>query len=135
MNAENTELVRQIFSACAELSVRTGRPVSPDGHLVGSLGEVLAAERLGLTLMPPSNTSYDAVDEFGTRVEIKCTTRKSIALSGTDSTAQRLVVVKLAADGTASIVYDGPMSRALELAGRRQSNGQRALSLSKLLNY
>ena len=38
-----------------------GRPFTPDGHMVGSLGECLVADTYGLELMPPSNQGYDAV--------------------------------------------------------------------------
>ena len=62
MEDSNERAVREIFAACRVLSARTGRPFSPDGHVVGSLGEVLAAKLLDLSLMPPSNDGYDAVE-------------------------------------------------------------------------
>ena len=75
MKQSDSELVRLIFDACAELSSRSGRRVSPDGHLVGSLGEIHAAHILGLTLETASNAGFDAVDDQGRKVEIKTTTR------------------------------------------------------------
>lgn len=135
MDEDIRGLIRQIFEACAELTARTGRPVSPDGHLVGSIGEALAAELLDLQLMPPSTKGFDAVDRQGRRVEIKCTTRRSIALSGHGTEAERLIVIRLDATGSATIVYDGPSAHAWELAGIKQANGQRSLSLSKLMSH
>ena len=45
-----SDLIRQVFENCRELTRRTGRPFSPDGHLVGSLGEVFAAGTLELQI-------------------------------------------------------------------------------------
>ena len=81
MDDPSRRAVCEIFRACRTLSASTGRPFSPDGHLVGSLGEVLAAELLDLTLMPPSNDGYDAIDVDGRKVEIKATTRRTVSLS------------------------------------------------------
>ncbi|MBU6244155.1 MAG: hypothetical protein KGP12_02965 [Actinomycetales bacterium] len=135
MAQSDEELVRLIFQACAELSRRSGRSVSPDGHLVGSLGEIYAARTLGLTLATASNAGFDATDAAGLRVEIKTTTRSSIALSASGTEAQRLVVVLLdASTGSARIVYDGPAAVAWELAGKPSKNGQRRVSLTRLLN-
>jgi len=47
--------------------------VSPDGHLVGSLGEIHAARALNLKLEMASKAGFDATDEEGLRVEIKTT--------------------------------------------------------------
>jgi len=133
MGATDQELVQAIFEACAELSRRSGRSVTPDGHLVGSLGEIYAASSLNLNLENASNTGFDATDIHGQRVEIKTTTRSSISLSADGTLAERLVVVKLNPDdGQAAIFYDGPAAVAWELAGKPQKNGQRRLSLSKL---
>lgn len=125
-------IIKQIFQSCQKLTQLTGRPFSPDGHLVGSLGEVIARDRLGLTLMRPSKAGYDAIDKQGRCVEIKATTRGSIALSASGTKAERLVVVKIGGDGDAEIVYDGPAAPAWNAAGKPQKNGQRSISLSKL---
>ena len=63
--------IRQVFETCHELSMLTRRPISPDGHLVGSLGEIFAAVELGLSLATPSNKGYDAVDARATRLKSK----------------------------------------------------------------
>jgi len=100
--------IKKIFRSCQRLTELTGRPFSPDGHLVGSFGEVAAADLLDLTLMPPSNDGYDAIDKQGRRVEIKATTRASIGLSTSGTKAERLVVVVIDGDGGTEIAYDGP---------------------------
>jgi len=124
--------IRQVFETCHELSMLTRRPISPDGHLVGSLGEIFAAAELGLSLTPPSNKGYDAVDSKGNKVEIKTTTGKSVSLSASGTEATRLVVVVLSRTGEASIAFDGPAHAVWGLAGPAQKNGQRRVSLSKI---
>ena len=56
-----------------------GRHFTPDGHMVGSLGECLVADAYNLELMPASNLGYDALTETGLKVEIKATQAKSVA--------------------------------------------------------
>ncbi len=124
--------IRQVFETCHELSMLTRRPISPDGHLVGSLGEIFAAVELGLSLATPSNKGYDAVDARGNKVEIKTTTGRSISLSAAGTEATRLVVVVLDRTGEASIAFDGPAQAVWEMAGPAQKNGQRRVSLSKI---
>ena len=126
------ELIREVFAACQRLSELTGRPVSPDGHLVGSLGEVHAASALDLDLATPSTTGYDALDNAGRKVEIKTTTRSAISLSASGTESERLVVVVLSAEGAAEVFFDGPSKLAWIAAGPPQKNGQRHLSLSRL---
>ena len=81
MNQEHfREAVAQLYALVRRLEeMFPGRPFTPDGHLVGSLGECLVAEAYGLNLMPPSNTGFDAMDPDGRRVEIKTTQGKSVA--------------------------------------------------------
>ena len=109
-----------------------GPAIQPDGHLVGSLGEVLATELLDLTLMPPSNDGYDAVDSEGSKVEIKATTRRTVGLSASRTRAERLVVLTLDRDGKPTVVYDGDCGTAWAAAGAPQKNGQRAIGLARL---
>ena len=124
--------IKKIFRSCQRLTELTKRPFSPDGHLVGSFGEVVAADLLNLTLMPPSNDGYDAIDEQGRRVEIKATTRTEIALSASGTRAERLVVVVIDSDGEPEVAYDGPAAPVWDAAGKPQKNGQRRIALSTL---
>ena len=46
------EKIRELYRITAELEEKyPGRRFTPDGHLVGSIGEVYAAEKYGLTLL------------------------------------------------------------------------------------
>ena len=55
-----------------------GRKFTPAGHMVGSIGEVIAAEHFGLTLLSPSHPGHDATDADGRLVQIKLTAGSSI---------------------------------------------------------
>ncbi|MCG5245986.1 DUF6998 domain-containing protein [Methylorubrum extorquens] len=123
--------VARIYEAVAELEAAyPGRKFTPDGHLVGSIGEVIAAEALSLTLHPASFPGHDAFDRGGD-VQIKMTGQKgkSVALY---ATCVRLVVLKVISPHEAEIVYDGPGDPAWNAAGAVGKNGQRVVRLSRL---
>jgi hypothetical protein len=64
--------VTDIYRAVANLEqLYPGRKFTPDGHLVGSIGEVIAAEYFGLTLHSMSKAGHDAFDDDGNEVQIK----------------------------------------------------------------
>ncbi len=105
-----------------------GRKFTPDGHMVGSIGEVVAAKALGLTLYGASQPCHDAYDDNGD-VQIKMTAGKKVSMY---SCCDRLVVLKVVSPTEAEIVYDGPGEPAWEACGGLAKNGQRVISLSKL---
>jgi hypothetical protein len=123
--------VARIYEAVSKLEARyTGRKFTPDGHLVGSIGEVIAAEALGLTLRSASYPGHDAFDAAGD-VQIKMTGQngKRIALY---ATCVRLVVLKVVSPHEAEIIYDGPGEPVWVAAGPMGKNGQRVIGLSRL---
>ena len=72
------------------------------------MGEIYAAQALGLRLETASSAGFDAMDKEGRRVEIKTTTCSSIALSASGTLAERLIVALLDPEmGAARIIYDG----------------------------
>lgn len=95
---------------------------------MGSIGEVIAAEALGLTLYPMSRSGHDAYDANGD-VQIKMTAGNSLAMY---ATCVRLVVPRVVSPQEAEIVYDGPGQPVWEKAGKMGKNGQRVVSLSRL---
>lgn len=123
-------LVRRIYKVTDELArLFPGRPFTPDGHLVGSIGEVLAAYRYDLVLLPPSEPTHDAKTRDGRKVQIKATQRNTIGLR---DKPPHLVVLRLDRNGLFDEVFNGPGSMAWAAAGPKQKNGQRPLSCSKL---
>lgn len=121
--------VAAIYRAVAELEAKyPTRKFTPDGHLVGSIGEVVAAEALGLTLHPMSRAGHDAYDAHGD-VQIKMTAGKSVAMY---AECLRLVVLRVVSPEEAEIVYDGPGAPVWACAGKVGKNGQRVVRLTKL---
>lgn len=108
-----------------------GRSFTPDGHLVGSIGECLVADAYGLKLMPMSNKGYDAVDTRGKKVEIKATQSNSVAFR---SKPDHCIVIQIRKDGSFEEKYNGPGSNIWnEFAGKPlPSNGQYQISLTNL---
>jgi len=114
-----------------------GRPFTPDGHLVGSIGEIVAEYVYDLKLEPNSTPQVDARTKDGRSVQIKLTGAKGTSFSFRWSTrmntkhADVLIALKLANNGFTEI-YNGPFPADL-LEGRIDtSNGQISVAISKL---
>ena len=106
-----------------------GRKFTLDGHLVGSLGEVIAEYMFDLRLLRASTLGHDAISRDGRPVEVKFTQRKSV---GIRHPPDRLLVFHRPQRGKLEVVYNGPGQLAWENAGKPQKNGQRNISLKKL---
>lgn len=125
-----SELICQLYAIVDELErLHPGRKFTPDGHLVGSIGEAHAAEHYGLTLHPASFPGHDAVDAEGRQWQIKATGGSSV---GIRSCPDWLLLLKLNRDGTLTEIYRGEGKAVWDLAGKMQKNGQRPVSLHKL---
>lgn len=123
-------IVRQLCRLVADLEEEfEGRRFTLDGHLVGSIGEVLAADRYELELLRTGAATHDARAVDGTLVQIKTTQAKAIGLR---SEPEHLLVVALDAQGAITEVYNGPGRLAWGTAGKKQQNGQKAIGLGRL---
>lgn len=133
MDAEQIKaLVPQLYALVAQLEdAAPGRRFTPDGHMIGSIGEVLAACQYDLELVTASTEGYDAIHKpSGTKVEIKATQGKLVAMR---CQPPHLLVLLIHADGSAETVFNGPGQLAWEKAGKPSArNGQRTISLNKL---
>lgn len=109
------------------------RPFTPDGHLVGSLGEVLAAYYFDLELTSSSVTSnYDALTPDGKKVQIKATQNPKGKI-GIRSEPEWLLVLLLHRNAAVEEVYNGPGDIPwAQIEEQHNSNGQCQISLSKL---
>ncbi len=124
------EPIAEIFRQVARLErAYPGRKFTPDGHLIGSIGEVIAAEAFDLKLLPASAAGHDARDENGALVQIKLTSGKSIDLR---ASCEMLLVMRIVDPTSAELVYDGPGEPVWTACGKMQKNGQRSISLTKL---
>ena len=124
------EKIQQLYAITQELEQRfPGRKFTPDGHLIGSIGEVLAAEHYNLTLLPVGTKTHDATTADGKPVQIKATQTDRIAIN---HEPEYLIVIKLFPNGSWEEVYNGCGKEPWEQAKENPSNKQRVISLSKL---
>lgn len=123
-------LIAQLYSVVGELEAMFGRLFTPDGHMVGSIGEALAAHFYGLTLTSCSTKGCDATlgDK---RIEIKATQGARVAFR---CAPQHLLVLKIERDGSFDVVYNGDGARVWETVAHKPmpSNGQLSVSISTL---
>lgn len=132
MNNKISEKIKELFAITNELEVLyPGRKFTIDGHTIGSIGEVLAAEIFDLHLYAIGQELHDAYDDKGNQYQIKATQINKISLSSSKA-PQNLIVIKFSSDGNWDIVYDGEGAPVWEAAGKPQKNGQKQISLSKI---
>lgn len=129
------KLIKTIYSVVNELEemfARDGkkRHFTPDGHMVGSIGEVLAAYHYGIELFDASYEKHDGTVS-GRDVQIKATQRSTVAIS---SAPDYLLVLKISQEGVAEEVYSGPGNLVWNLVREkpRPKNGQYQIRLSRL---
>jgi hypothetical protein len=133
-------LIAELYKITMRLEeIFIGRRFTPDGVLVGSIGEVVAAYIYGLHLTPASTAQCDARTADGRSVQIKLTgksgTRYGFRWSNIDppSPPDLLIGLKLTDNGFVEI-YNGLFPKDL-LDGRPDcKNGQLSVTLSKLKN-
>ena len=108
-----------------------GRHFTPDGHMVGSIGECLVADAYGLKLMTASNKGYDAVSDSGLKIEIKATQSSSAAFR---SEPEHTIVIQILPDGNFDEIYNGPGKLVWDQFRDKElpTNGQFQISLNKL---
>ena len=130
LKEQAAEKIKELYEISAELErLFPGRHYTPDGHMIGSIGEALAASYYGLELFPASEETHDAKAPDGRLVQIKATQIGRISLS---SEPRWLLVLRIHRDGAFSEEYNGPGKLAWEHCGKMQKNGQRPISLAKL---
>ncbi len=122
--------VADIYKAVEKLTRTYNRPFTLDGHLVGSLGEVVAKKAFGegFELAPPSTKGYDADCKKRGKVQIKMIGGNIVALNGP---CDHLVVFQIIPPTQAKLVYDGPSNGLFE-SRPGKPNKQRKVSLKQL---
>jgi hypothetical protein len=128
--ARVTALLDELYTAADGLErIFPGRKFTLDGHLVGSIGEVVAAYMFDLTLNPASTQGHDACARDGRQVEIKLTQGNRVAIR---HEPEHLIVLHRPVGGPIRVVFNGPGPVAWAAAGAMQKNGQCPISLSRL---
>ena len=125
-------LIQSLYDVVRQLEnefVDEKRKFTLDGHLVGSVGEVVAAYSFGLTLLPASEKTHDAKKD-GKMIQIKLTGgNKSVALS---SKPDHLIVLQLQ-KLKFELVYNGPGAAPwANCSGDPANRGQRPIRLTTL---
>jgi len=104
--SEFAEVINDLYASVNRLqSLFPGRKFTLDGHLVGSIGEVLAAFMFDLELETASNKGFDARAKTGRPVEIKFTQGKSVAMR---ERPEHLLVLQKPPSGKLRLAYNGP---------------------------
>ena len=128
---DTRELVRSLYEITAKLKeLHPHRNFTPDGILVGSLGEVLAEFHYELSPLNAGTKGHDC--SINNRlVQIKTTQRESIQIG---EPCEHLIALKLLPDGTASEIFNGPGSLVWDLVKDKPlpKNGLYAVRLNKL---
>ena len=125
------ELVRAIYASVSELEAMfPGRKFTPDGHMVGSLGEAFAAHNYRVTLHDASFECHDGHCD-GKNVQIKATQGNRISIT---ALPELLLVLQLHQDGNFTEVYNGAGHRVWSLVSHkpRPKNGQYQVSVPTL---
>ena len=100
------ELVKELFRSVRQLHDLFDRRFTLDGHVVGSIGEVVAAQMYNLRLLPTGAKTHDAKTSDGRLVQIKLTGgNRGVILN---SEPQYLIVLQLCEPATFIEVYNGP---------------------------
>lgn len=128
---EVSRLLKSLYATVTRLEeLFPGQKFTPDGHLVGSIGEVIAAYMFDLQLLPNSYQNHDAKTVDGKLVQIKLTQgKRGVAISGQPD---YLIVLRMSADQSVEVVFNGRGAEPWNQAGKMQKNGQRSISLFRL---
>ena len=135
---EVPQLIADLYKTTKRLeTIFVGRPFTPDGHLLGSIGEVVAEYIYGLSLEDCSTPQVDATTSDGRSVQIKLTGKsgKSYGLRWSNARTTKppdlLIGLKLTNSGFKEI-YNGPFPVDLLKDRPESTNGQLSISVSKL---
>lgn len=125
-------LITRLYTTVKELEeIFPGRNFTPDGHMVGSIGECLVSDAYDLELKTASNKGYDAVTKAELEIEIKATQSNTVAFRGKPL---HTIVIKILPDGTFEEIYNGPGKYVWDQFEGKPlpRNGQYQISLTKL---
>jgi len=128
MDPRFSDLLKQIYTAVAGLEeMFLGRHFTPDEHMVGSIGEAIAAIHYGVELYPPGHRLFDG-RKHGKKIQIKATQRNNVDLKhGVGS----LLVLKLEQDGAFEEIYNSDAERVWKSLARRKATKAGDISISR----
>lgn len=106
-----------------------GRHFTLDGHLVGSIGEVMASYFYGISLYSASAPAHDG-EVDGKKVQIKITQQEDIVIN---EEPDYLLVLYLSKNGDVYEIYNGKGKAPWESASKRDSHNNRHMRVNKLM--
>jgi hypothetical protein len=133
--SELPRIIGQLYKLVEELeSLFPTRHFTPDGHLLGSIGEVVAAHFYTLNLLRHSEAGLDAwTNETPARsVQIKLTAGNRVSLAVTPREADLLIVLRLNRNSGFKEIYNGPYPADLLQEKLESKRREKSLSLSAL---
>lgn len=108
-----------------------GRHFTLDGHLIGSIGEVMAAYYYGIELYEASAPMHDGKTSDGKEVQIKITQQKRIQIN--EEPAYLIVLFLNRVTGEISEIYNGTGKKPWETAYSYKKRNTRFMMVSKLI--
>jgi len=127
-----SQQIQMLFKISTELELAfPGRKFTLDGHLVGSIGEVIAAYHYELELLTSSSERHDAITKDGQLIQIKAT--QGFHHISLRSEPEYLIVLWInGKTGEVKEIYNGPGARIWEVCYKLSSNGTHSIALSRL---
>ncbi len=108
-----------------------GRYFTMDGHMLDSIGKIMAAYYYKIKLYEASTSAHDGIDEYGREVQIKITQQDRINIS--DEPIYLIVLHLDRNTGSISEIYNGPGKVSWEAAHENAKDGRRHILVSRLL--
>ena len=122
--------VQKLVGIVKELEAEfPGRHFTLDGHLVGSIGEVMAAYYYGIELYIASTEIHDG-EVDGKKVQIKISQQDNIVIN---HEPDYLIVLYLNKNGSIYEVYNGTGKLPWESASKRDSHNNKHMRVNKLM--
>lgn len=122
--------IQTLFQIVTELENEfPGRSFTIDGHLLGSIGEVLAAYYYGIDLYKSSAEKHDG-EIKKRKVQIKITQQDNVLIS---AEPDYLLVLYLAKNGIVYEVYNGPGKEPWNSASKKDSHNYCHMRVNKLM--
>ncbi len=122
--------VQQLIEIVKELETDfPGRHFTLDGHLVGSIGEVIASYFYGIELYAASAVAHDG-EVDGKKVQIKITQQEDIVIN---HEPDYLIALYLNKNGSVYEIYNGPGKPPWDSSSKRDSHNNRHMRVNKLM--
>ena len=111
-----------------------GRYFTLDGHLVGSIGEVVAQFFYDLELLAASEPGCDAITKDGTNrsVQIKLTAGESVSVADCESQPDILIVLQIQRSRGFREIFNGPYPTEALNQIRSSKRRVKTISLARL---